>query len=716
MSIKRDRTKLKTYFETGDRPTEEEFAELIDSGINQKDDEIHVVNSEIDPDKAPNLKVGVGTDSPKEKLHVEGSIMTSGHLKGDMSNKQPNDKTLQIINDAQIQLYSKDHNSAPGRVVIGANKDSQDSNSGAMIFAKHLTQGGWEQNMIIDHDGNVGVGTNTPQEKLHVDGNTEIEGDLQVKKDIYGDDHDWGRLNINASKKGYLGGAYLHMNGSNLHMPDKNGNMVDDGNQGGISFVAAGKGELNGFNFYHYNQERADNHINKLTNKGNSKLWDLSVRIDGFGNVGIGASNPQNKLVVYNGADQVDGVDNDTGLTLPTGKGAGKILTSDSDGKAFWRPATDVTNGLWIDEGNGNIRNGNSGSVKITANTLLVESQANNAHTWLPYTDGEIYLTGNEDGSGTGDIHFRSYSLNDGYKHHMVVKGDGNVGIGVNPMAKLDIVGKAENENGHGILKVGGAGTGKDLRLGVEGGNAPYTWIQSHGSVPLKLNPHPAGNTTTINENGGNVGIKTDDPKEAFQIGDRFVYHDGGSKVLGYNFKYVGGGVSKRQVNDGVGLLYLNGGSFHFRTGVSGAADSKINSTNSRLMIQNDGNVGIGTSSPNYKLDVNGDANFNGKLTAKGSPLIRVQRFETGPHTNVWIGPHHLYIRTHIKVSDYPLQFKLNHFSSGSVGMDSHLQKHSYNGQEEWRIMIVAYGAMVNEHFYVETYLFRSELMEFYGY
>ncbi len=113
---------------------------------------------------------------------------------------------------------------------------------------------------------------------------------------------------------------------------------------------------------------------------------------------------------------------------------------------------------------------------------------------------------------------------------------------------------------------------------------------------------------------------------------------------------------------------------------------------------------------------MNGDANFNGKLTAKGSPLIRVQRFETGPHTNVWIGPHHLYIRTHIKVSDYPLQFKLNHFSSGSVGMDSHLQKHSYNGQEEWRIMIVAYGAMVNEHFYVETYLFRSELMEFYGY
>ena len=37
--------------------------------------------------------------------------------------------------------------------------------------------------------------------------------------------------------------------------------------------------------------------------------------------------------------------------------------------------------------------------------------------------------------------------------------------------------------------------------------------------------------------------------------------------------------------------------------------------------LLNSGNVGIGTSTPNYKLDVNGDINFTGNLTKGGNPL-----------------------------------------------------------------------------------------------
>jgi hypothetical protein len=506
MSIKRGREKLETYFETGDRPTEEEFSELITSGINQKDDEIFV----DDTDKS-DPKIGIGTDQPQEKLHVDGNIRTSG--------------------------------------------------------------------------------------------DSLIDGSMYINGNIHGDSHNWGILDINASKRGKEGGAYMHLIGS--HRNESNGNPLS--NQGGISFVGAGKGILNGFNFVHYNQERdPDSPLFNAGNVGNSKIWDLSMRITGEGKVGIGQNAPRaklqvrgisesagkdgiliiegekghqdanlrfgivegshswiqahgskplhineagnhtvinpnggnvaigtnhanNKVEIHNGPDQINGVDNDTGLQLTTGGGSGKILTSDGDGKAIWKPATTVTSGLWVDDGNGNIGNGNVGNVKVEADTFLIASKANEAHNWFPYTDGDVYITGNKNlGDKTGNIHFRSHSVADDYEHHMIVEGTGNVGIGTTtPDSKLEIEGEVGSEHGQGLLKITGKGSSKDLRFGVanDGSNPPYTWIQSYGSVPLKLNPHSAGNPTTINETTGNVGIGTHDPKRKLHINGNVAYN-----------------------------------------------------------------------------------------------------------------------------------------------------------------------------------------------
>lgn len=304
---KRTRDILKEYFETGDRPKEIEFVRLIDSGINQKDDELFAVNG----------KIGVGTNDPQSKLHVDGDIAVTNHIHGDKTNKGNDDDVLIVENGSQVQLFGSRHTGKSGGIVIGAKKDNSDPTSGKILFSQN-SQTGWQDNVVIDHEGKVGIGAMSPQNKL------EIKGTV------------------------------------------------------------------------------------------------------------------------------------DTGLRLPTGKGDGKVLTSDSSGNAIWKPATDITGALWQAIGTaGHIRNGNQG----------------------------------------------------------------NVGVGnSNPQATLDISGKSENENNHGILKINAGTIGTDLRFGLIDGSGGYSWIQSHGAIPLKINPHPAGNTTTINEGGGKVGIGTGDPKERLHV------------------------------------------------------------------------------------------------------------------------------------------------------------------------------------------------------
>ena len=190
MSTKQDRIQLKTYFETGDRPTEGQFIELIDSILVQTEDDIH---GKKDVDGVS--KIGIGTPDPDEKLHVKG--------------------------------------------------------------------------------------------KTHLEGEAQVDSHLQVKGDIFGDDNNADRLNIHASKLGAAGGAYMHMIGSDTK--SWGSPTIPDKNQGGISFVAAGNGILNGFNFVHYNHKW---HTDPSLHSGNAKEWDLSMRITGEGKVGVGTENP----------------------------------------------------------------------------------------------------------------------------------------------------------------------------------------------------------------------------------------------------------------------------------------------------------------------------------------------------------------------------------------------------------------------------------------
>jgi len=94
---------------------------------------------------------------------------------------------------------------------------------------------------------------------------------------------------------------------------------------------------------------------------------------------------------------------------------------------------------------------------------------------------------------------------------------DYNVGIGTDdPQAKLQIIYKNQDANGKTLVL--GPTSSSNLRLGY---HSNYSWIQSHGSKPLAINPI-----------GNNVGIGTTNPQAKLDVAGRVIVR-GSDFVLG---------------------------------------------------------------------------------------------------------------------------------------------------------------------------------------
>jgi hypothetical protein len=513
--------------------------------------------------------VGIGTTSPQAKLHINQSIANTAARA--IIEAASWDATLKLKNSNGTWEIFNDYTG------LGT--------TGALAFYNS----GYR--MVIDNTGNVGIGTTSPSEKLEVNGNINV-----------GDTGGAATINFNAS----LYGA-LQLGGTSML-------SVNTGVSIGSSYVTQAA-PANG----------------------------LIVE----GNVGIGTTSPAVNLDILKTGGY--GFPVTSGTTQTNGKirigstGTVGILDigSGSTSQGGWLQSTrsdDLSQGynLLLNPNGGNVGIGTTSPVSFGTNNvgLTVNGSAGSHLTWqnngtnvaFAYNVGNNFLIGSEQ-AGSATI-FTSAGT-----QRMRIDGSGNVGIGTtNPGAKLEIEGSSEP--GIRLRETGGSNyydiktDGSIAWFGDRANSMKNLVVTAGGGAEIRTNGDlvafkveniaPAG-SLYIKGTTGNVGIGTTAPATLLHVTGSSGITIENTSTTNVQLNFKSNSVDTWRI--GQNLVVTGGTALEFYDDVNNV---------DRMVITNTGNVGIGTTTPQSKLQVAGGIQMADDTDTASASKVGTMRYRTG--------------------------------------------------------------------------------------
>jgi hypothetical protein len=283
-------------------------------------------------------------------------------------------------------------------------------------------------------------------------------------------------------------------------------------------------------------------------------------------------------------------------------------LVIDSNGKVGIGSTASTATGWISTDGpclqiiNNNAWTGDQFNITSSSSDTAI-SLINNYSTLTPY-NWRLGVGSSISGGGNGNFY-----IYNGTFVPFTIGQNGRVGIGVtNPGSNLSVT------NDIGIM----SGTVAYLRLVADSGGANYIQSSStinSGRVPLHFTGNLAsGNYVTIDATG-NLGVGTFSPGTRLHVYNS-VDTETGMLIENNNaggFAYAALRLKTNSANNAYIFLNSSGktndGPALCMTIRNDAGDLRLQSTggNGIFVAATSGNVGIGTSSPSYKLDVNGN-------------------------------------------------------------------------------------------------------------
>ncbi|MFC1623526.1 immunoglobulin-like domain-containing protein [Patescibacteria group bacterium] len=445
---------------------------------------------------------------------------------------------------------------------------------------------GTNDRFVIDGEGNVGIGTDSPAQKLDIvssqyDGVRIADGDTDAT----------------TKKMRFLGRHYTNAEQNILYLDGSSGATVSQ------LYIGGGAGAFNAVTTLQFFTATT-----ATTLQGTERM-----RINSSGNVGIGTTSPLSVLDVF----KADG-DASLSLTASSTDGTHYAWTTGTDlsdaGKFKISSSTALgTNDRFVIDGSGFVGIG----IDSPASILHVK---NTADSEIRIESGSINQAVLRFGDGAHRASIKSGTINDlrfttnaDGTEVMRMLADGNIGIGTtSPLSVLDVF-KASGDASLSLTASSTDGTHYAWTTGTD--------LSDAGKFKISSSTVLGTNDRFVIDGSGNVGIGTASPERKLDVSSGQVVvakFTGGSNAA---IDIIGTGadinVATRFTGDTGWEIGLDGAdSDKFK--ISNSADVNFSAT--KLTVQTNGNVGIGTTSPLSVLDVfkaDGDASLS--LTASST-------------------------------------------------------------------------------------------------